>query len=297
MWDCDCVCDTFFDVIADEEQYLLTDFTLKDLRIKARVDNFSEDKLRSVVYENVQVEESTEPAGSWHEVKGFQFGEITFKKPGEYTFNVNETKWNGEAVPAADGNGMQFDRSTKTVKVTVTDDHTGSLKAEVTYPNGAVAFANKYATSSTYNGIQVEKTLQGRNMAAGEFGFTIEGSDDASAALLVDADKQFTNESNRADGVADVMTKLSGHTFTQADSGKHYEFTIKETIPNGAVQDQATGLWYVEATGLYYDGANHVVTIDVADDGNGQLKVTTKVDGHDGSICLLYTSPSPRDTR
>ena len=72
MRDCDCVCDTFFDVIADEEQYLLTDFTLKDLRIRARVDNFSEDKLRSVVYENVQVEESTEPAENWHEVKGFQ---------------------------------------------------------------------------------------------------------------------------------------------------------------------------------------------------------------------------------
>lgn len=215
---------------------------------------------------------------------GFTFDEMSFNKPGEYTFNVNETKWNGEAVPAADGKGMQFDRSTKTVKVTVTDDHTGSLKAEVTYPNGAAAFANKYATGSTYNGIQVEKTLQGRNMAAGEFGFTIEGKDDASTDLLTDADKQFTNENSRADGVADVMTKLSGHTFTQADNGKHYEFTVKETIPNGAVQDQATGLWYVEATGLYYDGANHVVTIDVADDGNGQLKVTTKVDGHDGNI-------------
>lgn len=229
------------------------------------------------------------------EVKGFQFGEVTFKKPGEYTFNVNETKWNGEAVPAADGNGMQFDRSTKTVKVTVTDDHTGSLKAEVTYPNGAVAFANKYATSSTYNGIQVEKTLQGRNMAAGEFGFTIEGSDDASAALLVDADKQFTNENNRADGVADVMTKLSGHTFTQADSGKHYEFTVKETIPNGAVQDQATGLWYVETTGLYYDGANHVVTIDVADDGNGQLMATTKVDRRDGNVVSFVNKYRAQD--
>lgn len=231
------------------------------------------------------------------EVKRFEFGNITFKKPGEYTFNVNETQWKGEAVPAADGNGIQFDRSTQTVKVKVTDDHTGSLKAEVTYPNGAVAvaFTNKYATSSTYNGIQVEKTLQGRNMAAGEFGFTIEGGDDASAALLVDADKQFTNENNRADGVADVMTKLSGHTFTQADSGKHYEFTVKETIPNGAVQDQATGLWYVEATGLYYDGANHVVTIDVADDGNGQLKVTTKVDGHDGSIVSFVNKYRAQD--
>lgn len=218
------------------------------------------------------------------EVKGFQFGEITFKKPGEYTFNVNEAKWNGEAVPAADGNGMQFDRSTKTVKVTVTDDHAGSLKAEVTYPNGAVAFANKYATSSTYNGIQVEKTLTGRDMKAGEFNFVIEGKDPASAALLADSDKQFTNPNNRAEGIADVMTKLSGHTFTQADNGKHFEFTVKEEIPNGAVRDQGSGLWYVEATGLYYDGTNHVVTIDVSDDGNGQLTTTTKVDDQETNV-------------
>lgn len=225
---------------------------------------------------------------------GFAFDEMSFTKPGEYTFNVNETKWNGAPIPATDGNGMQFDRSTKTVKVTVTDDHTGTLKAEVTYPNGA-AFANKYATSSTYNGIQVEKTLQDRNMAAGEFGFTIEGENDESTALLTDADKQFTNENNRAAGVADVMTKLSGHTFTQADNGKHFEFTVKEVIPGGAVQDQATGLWYVGATGLYYDGANHVVTIDVADDGNGQLTVTTKVDGQDGNVVSFMNKYRAQD--
>lgn len=228
------------------------------------------------------------------EVKGFQFGEITFKKPGEYTFNVNEMKWNGEAVPAADGNGMQFDRSTKTVKVTVTDDHTGSLKAEVTYPNGAVAFTNKYATSSTYNGIQVEKTLTGRDMKAGEFGFVIEGND-ASEALLADSDKQFTNPNDRAEGIADVMTKIAGHTFTQADSGKHFEFTVKEEIPEGAVQDQATGLWYVEGKGLYYDGANHVVTIDVADDGNGQLKVATEVDGKPGNVVSFVNKYRAQD--
>lgn len=215
---------------------------------------------------------------------GFTFDEMSFNKPGEYTFNVNETKWNGEAVPAADGKGMQFDRSTKTVKVTVTDDHTGSLKAEVTYPNGAVAFANKYATSSTYNGIQVEKTLTGRDMKAGEFNFVIEGKDPASAALLADSDKQFTNPNNRAEGIADVMTKLSGHTFTQADNGKHFEFTVKEEIPNGAVRDQGSGLWYVEATGLYYDGTNHVVTIDVSDDGNGVLTSATKVDDQETNV-------------
>ena len=218
------------------------------------------------------------------EAKGFSFDETTFTKPGEYTFNVNETTWKGEAVPATDEKGMQFDRSTKTVKVTVTDDHSGTLKAEVTYPNGAVAFTNKYATSSTYNGIQVEKTLTGRGMKAEEFNFVIEGKDPDSAALLADSDKQFTNPNDRAEGIADVMTKIAGHTFTQADSGKHFEFTVKEVIPAGAVQDQVTGLWYVEAAGLYYDGANHVVAIDVADDGNGQLTTTTKVDGQETNV-------------
>lgn len=160
----------------------------------------------------------------------------------------------------------------------MTDDHSGKLQAEVVYPQDGVAFTNKYATSSTYNGIQVEKTLIGRDMKAGEFSFVIEGKGDASKALLADtdSDKEFTNPNNRAEGIADVMTKIAGHAFTQADSGKHFEFTVKEVIPNGEVQDQAKG--------LYYDGATHDVTIDVADDGNGQLKVTTKVDRHETNV-------------
>lgn len=216
--------------------------------------------------------------------EGFKFGDMTFAKPGEYTFNVNETTWNGQAIPEDGTNGLQFDRSVKTVKVKVTDDYSGTLKAEVVYPQGGVAFTNNYQTSTTYNGIQVEKTLTGRDMKAGEFNFVIEGKDDASKALLADDDKQFSNPNNRAEGIADVMTKIAGHTFTQADSGKHFEFTVKEVIPTGAVQDQAMGLWYVEATGLYYDGANHVVTIDVADNGKGQLDVTTKVDGKETNV-------------
>lgn len=221
------------------------------------------------------------------EVKGFQFGNITFKKPGEYTFNVNETQWNGAAVPATDEKGMQFDRSTQTVKVTVADDHTGSLNAKVTYPNGPVAFTNKYATSSTYNGIQVEKTLTGRDMKAGDFHFVIEGKNDASKELLADtdSDKEFTNPNNRAEGIADVMTKIAGHTFTQADSGKRFEFTVKEVaIPKGAVQDQVTGIWYDEESGLYYDGKTHTVVVAVSDDGAGQLTVATEVDGQPGNV-------------
>lgn len=222
----------------------------------------------------------------------FKFGDIIFTKPGEYTFNVNETTWNGKAVPTTDEKGMQFDRSTKTVKVKVTDDHSGALKAEVVYPQDEVAFTNKYATSSTYNGIQVEKTLTGRDMKAGEFRFVIEckdKDDDASKELLADtdSDEEFTNPNNRAEGIADVMTKIAGHTFTQADRGKHFEFTVKEVIPNGEVQDQAKG--------LYYDGATHDVTIDVADDGNGQLTTTTKVDGQAGNVVSFVNKYRAQD--
>lgn len=217
----------------------------------------------------------------------FKFGDINFKKPGEYTFNVKETTWKGEAVPATDENGLQFDRSTKTVKVKVTDDHSGKLQAEVVYPQDGVAFTNKYATSSTYNGIQVEKTLTGRDMKAGDFHFVIEGKGDASKELLADtdSDKEFTNPNNRAEGIADVMTKIAGHTFTQADSGKRFEFTVKEVaIPKGAVQDQVTGIWYDEESGLYYDGKTHTVVVAVSDDGAGQLTVATEVDGQPGNV-------------
>ena len=217
-------------------------------------------------------------------VQGFSFDKMTFAKPGEYTFNVNETAWNGQAIPEDGTNGLQFDRSVKTVKVKVTDDYSGTLKAEVVYPQGGVAFTNNYQTSTTYNGIQVEKTLTGRDMKAGEFNFVIEGKDDASKALLADDDKRFSNPNNRAEGIADVMTKIGGHTFTQADSGKSFEFTVKEVIPTGAVQDQATGLWYVEGSGVCYDGANHTVVVAVSDNGAGQLGVTTRVDGQETNV-------------
>lgn len=216
--------------------------------------------------------------------QGFSFDKMTFAKPGEYTFNVNETAWNGQAISEDGTNGLQFDRSVKTVKVKVTDDYSGTLKAEVVYPQGGVAFTNNYQTSTTYNGIQVEKTLTGRDMKAGEFNFVIEGKDDASKALLADDDKRFSNPNNRAEGIADVMTKIGGHTFTQADSGKSFEFTVKEVIPTGAVQDQATGLWYVEGSGVCYDGANHTVVVAVSDNGAGQLGVTTRVDGQETNV-------------
>lgn len=221
---------------------------------------------------------ATVPNASSDNPMGFSFGKISFAKPGTYKFNVNETQWNGNALPEDGTDGLTFDRSTKTVTVVVTDGHDGSLKAEKAYPEGGVAFVNQYNSSMTFAGIQVSKTLYGRTMQAGEFGFTIEGKDDDSKALLTDIDKSFKNENNRAAGVADVMTKLTGHTFTLDNVGKTYEFTVKENIPAGATRDAATGPWFVEDTGLYYDGASHTVKISITDNGKGELSAATTVD-------------------
>lgn len=233
---------------------------------------------------------ATVPNASSDNPMGFSFGKISFAKPGTYKFNVNETQWNGNALPEDGTDGLTFDRSTKTVTVVVTDGHDGSLKAEKAYPEGGVAFVNQYNSSMTFAGIQVSKTLYGRTMQAGEFGFTIEGKDDDSKALLTDIDKSFKNENNRAAGVADEMTKLTGHTFTLDNVGKTYEFTVKENIPAGAKWDATTEHWFVEDTGLYYDGANHTVKISITDNGKGKLSAATTVDDEQNTSLVSFVN-------
>ena len=55
MQNCNCECDTFFDVKKDDNQYILSDFVFRDLNIKAKKNGFSDDMIRSVSAENVIV--------------------------------------------------------------------------------------------------------------------------------------------------------------------------------------------------------------------------------------------------
>ena len=233
---------------------------------------------------------ATVPNASSDNPMGFSFSKISFAKPGTYKFNVNETQWNRNALPEDGTDGLTFDRSTKTVTVVVADEHDGSLTAKVVYPEGGIAFVNQYNSSMTFAGIQVSKTLYGRTMQAGEFGFTIEGKNDDSKALLADTDKSFKNENNRAAGVPDEMTKLTGHTFTLDNVGKTYEFTVKENIPAGAKWDATTEHWFVENTGLYYDGANHTVKISITDNGKGKLSAATTVDDEQDASLVSFVN-------
>lgn len=211
--------------------------------------------------------------------KGFDFGELSFNKPGTYTFKMVENAYCGEALnsEAAQASNIAFDTHECTVTVKVTDDHSGALHAKVSY-DGGNTFTNVYSEEKTYGsfgGLAVEKTLNGRTMHAGEFAFNIEGADDASKALLKRVDEncsgvlQFSNPNDRAAGVADVMKPIDGIKFTQADAGKTFEFTVGEAVPG----DDA------KLAGVTYDGATHVVKIVVSLKGGMSLDVATYVDG------------------
>lgn len=208
----------------------------------------------------------------------FSFGEMTFSKPGTYSFAVQEDKYCGNDLDAAGiaTGGIVFDRQVHKVTVKVTDNHSGTLSAEVSYDNGPANFVNEYKQETQFSGITVQKTLNGRDMAADEFSFSIHGvkSDTVSAedadARLADSDRSFTNVA-RADGVACDMAKMSGVTFTQADIGKTFAYEVREVVP--AAADAKPG--------VTYDKSVHTleITVGMSGDADKHLTLTTKLDG------------------
>lgn len=207
----------------------------------------------------------------------FSFGEMTFNKPGTYSFAVQEDKYCGnnlDEVGTATG-GIVFDRHVHKVTVTVTDDHKGKLVAEVSCDNGPAKFENKYEQNARFSGVTVWKTLNGRDMAADEFSFSIHGVDKEGAVAaaeaekrLADSDRSFINAA-RADGVACDMAKMSGVAFTQADIGKTFAYEVREVVPADA------------KPGVSYDDSVHTleITVGMSGDADKHLTLTTKLDG------------------
>lgn len=207
--------------------------------------------------------------------KAFAFGTVTFNKIGTYKFSIKEQ------VPNQDSDGMTWDRHTATVTVTVTDDN-GQLEAAVSYENNAATFTNTYRASMDYSaggGLEVGKTLNGRQMEAPEFQFTIAAAGNskeekaAAEAKLPDNDKSFSNDSPKASGVEDVMKKLQNMKFTQDDAGKTYIYTVQETLP----KDQDNEKSGIQKDGVTYDQSQYQVAIQVLDNGNGTMDTVTTV--------------------
>lgn len=221
----------------------------------------------------------------------FNFGDITYTRPGTYAYTITEagadSGYDVGILP-----GVSVSKATYRVTVEVTDrDHDGRLTVVSTMERmvddaGAevgendrgevvdtASFRNVYEIADAgYAGLTVSKVLNGRAMAAGEFGFAITGVDDASDALLADSDRSFANGA-AASGEKSSMKKLDGLCFTKEDAGKTYTFTVKETVPEGVDK----------LPGVAYDEDEHEVEISVADAGDGTLTVVTTVDGQEGN--------------
>lgn len=186
-----------------------------------------------------------------------EFGALTFKKAGEYKYQLKEQ------VPSPEAAGMTYDKAVRDITVTVTDNGTGKLTAAVTAVSGSKTFTNEYKTEDLpmdqVLGLSMTKVLTGRDMTEDDFSFTLKGADEASAKKLnIEQDGATVPGKAGADG--ETVTVLSGLNMTlkQADIGKTYAYTFEEVKGS--------------AKGIVYDESQYKLEITAKDGGDGTLK-------------------------
>lgn len=208
------------------------------------------------------------------------FGTITYTKAGIYVYEVFEI--------VGDAGGIAYSTNRARITVAVTIDKAGVLSAVVTKIENPT-FTNTYTSELSYSaagGLVITKTLNGHNMAAGQFTFTVTPEDAASAQALglSEGANTFMNPA-AADGATVSIDILGGRdiTFTQADAGKTYSYTISEKNDG--------------ASGYTYDTPVRTVTIAVTDDGAGKLTtITTVAGGAAGSKTYTYATGETSET-
>lgn len=199
------------------------------------------------------------------------FSKLTFNKPGTYKFAINERVPNGLGE-------WKYDQHVYTVTVTVTDEG-GKLvaRADGTTGSEGFIFTNSYQTSTSYElqgGLEIVKTLNGHDLHAGMFGFTVTGEDDASIEKLnklLRADEgelTVTNDEPQADGTSHTGI-LGGLTFATGDADKTFAYKIVE---NGGGRG-----------GYTYDSTYWKVEIAVKKRDNGSLYTVTTVKHYDAN--------------
>lgn len=203
------------------------------------------------------------------------FSKLTFNAPGTYKFAINELAPNG-------GPGeWKYDQHVYTVTVTVTDEG-GKLVARADGTTGAngFIFTNSYQTSTSYElqgGLEIVKTLNGRDLHAGMFGFTVTGENAASteklkALLRADKDKGelvVTNDGPQADGKS-YTDILGGLTFATGDVGKTFTYKVAENNGDKGGYKYDSTYWTVEiAVNKRTDGSLYTETTVKHFDSNG----------------------------
>ena len=174
---------------------------------------------------------------------------IRYEAPGAHTYMLRE------ACPNALGlyKGVTYDGTTYTVVTTVSDNGDGTLTAthKLEGTTESAGFTNKYHAMPTQVSIGAIKVLEGRELKKDEFSFKLVGEDIESTVT------------NDADG------KIKFDKFEYDEPGT-YVYTISEVKGDEA--------------GMTYDKSVFTATVNVADDGEGNLKANVAFTKGDKSV-------------
>lgn len=174
---------------------------------------------------------------------------IRYEAPGTHTYTLRE------ACPNALGlyKGVTYDGTTYTVVTTVFDNGDGTLTAthKLEGTTESAGFTNKYHAMPTQVSIGAIKVLEGRELKKDEFSFKLVGEGIESAVT------------NDADG------KINFDKFEYSEPGT-YVYTISEVKGDEA--------------GITYDKSVFTATVNVVDDGEGNLKANVAFAKGDKSV-------------
>ena len=174
---------------------------------------------------------------------------ISYEAPGTHTYTLRE------ACPNALGlyKGVTYDGTTYTVVTTISDNGDGTLTAthKLEGTTESAGFTNKYHAMPTQVSIGAVKVLEGRELKKDEFSFKLVGEDVESTVT------------NDADG------KINFDKFEYDEPGT-YVYTISEVKGDEA--------------GMTYDKSVFTATVNVVDDGEGNLKANVAFTKGDKSV-------------
>lgn len=174
---------------------------------------------------------------------------IHYEAPGTHAYTLRE------ACPNALGlyKGVTYDGTTYTVVTTVSDNGDGTLTAthKLEGTTESAGFTNKYHAMPTQVSIGAIKVLEGRELKKDEFSFKLVGEDIESTVT------------NDADG------KINFDKFEYDEPGT-YVYTISEVKGDEA--------------GMTYDKSVFTATVNVVDDGEGNLKANVAFTKGDKSV-------------
>ena len=153
--------------------------------------------------------------------------------------------------------GVTYDTASHTVTVDVVDNGQGQL--EVTVPAEKPVFTNTYAAKPGEAIIEAKKVLNGKELEADKYEFE-----------LKEGDTVVGTAKNKADG------SISFPEIEYTEAGT-YTYTMSEKAGN--------------EPGVTYDKTSHKVTVEVVDNGQGQLVAT--ITSEQPVFTNTYTKPAP----